>query len=132
MTINEKKQRVLELDGKRTKGSWFWSARTLRSEITVTDEDDEFVEETPDILHVDSDGCVHAKAADEDFILAMPDAAEVIRHQDAEINQLLRDMGKLREALQHYARLPYGGDAEAQQALTSTEQYAEMIKKAGG
>lgn len=51
MTVNEG-----ELN-KPTEGQWFWSNRTLRSEIK---DSDGFIEETVDILRVDTDRCIYA------------------------------------------------------------------------
>ncbi len=56
-----------------TPGNWFWSNRTLRSEIIVTDaEGDDYVESIPDILHVDSDKCIYASEADKRLIENAP------------------------------------------------------------
>jgi hypothetical protein len=57
-----------------TAGNWFWSNRTLRSEIMVTDaEGDDYVESTPDILHVDRDKCIYASEADKRLIENAPE-----------------------------------------------------------
>jgi hypothetical protein len=54
---------------KHTPGTWYWSARTLRSE--VEDEEGDIIER-PDILHVDSDKCVYASEADRNLIASSP------------------------------------------------------------
>ena len=43
--------------------------------------------------------------------------------QTDERKEMLADILKLREALQHYSRLPYGGDAKAKQALNETQKW---------
>lgn len=75
--------RVKELDAKRTQGEWFWSARTLRSDIRDADGD---VEETHDILWKDMCG-IGASEANAEFLLSAPQMASIIAQQDAIIQQ---------------------------------------------
>ncbi len=60
---------------KHTPGEWFWSARTLRSEIR--DEESDIVE-TPDIIHVDADKCLYTSDADGRLIAAAPELLEAL------------------------------------------------------
>lgn len=55
---------------KHTQGEWYWSARTLRSEIK---DDEGDVTERPDILHVDSDKCIYGSPADMRLIEFAPE-----------------------------------------------------------
>ena len=97
--LKEMVKKILELDANRTKGEWFWSARTLRSEIRDEEED---IEEIPDILHVDSDKCIYSKEADAKFILYAPEMAELIK-------ELTERESKLVEALKWYASVEKDG-----------------------
>jgi len=82
---------------KATTGSWFWSARTLRSEIMAKDEEGDYVESIPDILSVDSDKCVYASnQADAALIEGARDLATIATEQAA----LLRECA---ETLKEYA-----------------------------
>jgi hypothetical protein len=82
-------ERIIELAGKHTKGDWFWSARTLRSEIREIDEDgDEFVIEIPDILNVDGDRCIFGKGDDMDLIALVPEMVDIILALQQQIKEL--------------------------------------------
>jgi len=61
-------ERLRALDKARTKGEWFWSARTLRAEWQHTDD----YTLVSDILKIDHDRCVYATDADREIIVSIP------------------------------------------------------------
>ena len=74
---------IRELNEKRTQGDWYWSARTLRSE--VMDEDGEFAR-NEDILRSDKDGCTYGEYDDTQFIASAPDMAAMIQQLRGELD----------------------------------------------
>lgn len=66
-----------------TPGAWFWSNRTLRSEVMATDaEGDDYIDSIPDILQVDSDKCIYATDADRRLIENAPDMLRELKAID--------------------------------------------------
>ena len=81
-------KRVMELDAKRTQGEWFWSARTLRSDIRDAEGD---VEKTEDILWQDMCG-ISASKDNATFLESASLMAAIIR-QLAEIVRVQHEAG---------------------------------------
>ena len=83
---------IRELNEKRTQGDWYWSARTLRSE--VMDEDGEFAR-NEDILRSDKDGCTYGEYDDTQFIASAPDMAAMIQQLRSELDEANEDIHNL-------------------------------------
>lgn len=74
-----------------TKGKWFWSARTLRTEIEDEEGGPSYSE---DILHVDLNRCLYGKRGDMELIAAAPELLEKLAHAVAILENVMAHQGQ--------------------------------------